>query len=69
MKHILTLLFLLTSFVIAEAAATRVPVWKPDRTNYAMICPYVTMGVPPGTPAGHYTLGVCPARPAVARPY
>ena len=61
---ILTLLLLLST----ADAATRVPVWKPDRTNAQIICPYVTMGVPPGTPEGHYTLGVCPARPPIVMP-
>ena len=63
---LLTLGFLLVT--TAADARARVVVTPPvDRTNAEIICPWVAMSVPPETPAGHYTLGVCPPR-YVARP-
>ena len=47
----------------ADARTRRVIVTPPvDRTNAEIICPYVALSVDPATPAGHYTLGVCPPR-------
>lgn len=58
--------------LLASAAEARtrvvVPTLPVDRTNAEIICPWVSLGVPPETPAGHYTLGVCPPR-YVVRPY
>jgi len=64
-------LLLLTAVLLASTgadAATRLRVVPVDRTNAEILCPWVSMSVPPDTPAGHYTLGVCPPR-NVARPY
>lgn len=61
MKYLFVAIVVLLSSTVAASALTRVKVTAPShRPNAEIICPWVTMSVPPGTPPGHYSLGVCP---------
>lgn len=63
-RSLITLLAALALILLAAetaSALTRVKITAPShRPNAEIICPWVTASSKPGTPPGHYTLGVCP---------
>jgi hypothetical protein len=61
--RMLLALGLLVMFTVASDARARIRVTAPvDRSNAVILCPYVAWSVPPDTPNGHYSLGICPNR-------
>ncbi len=60
MMRVLIALLLMT---VTADAMTRVRITAPtSRSNAEIICPWVAWSVPPDTPNGSISLGVCPNR-------